>query len=341
MDQLVGQNRSQCIGRPQADPGSSGSKTVGRQNAEHCRRVDRTGHHRSHPAATPGASGGDQCGRHAGSVWRLAADGFAAARLVRQMPACAATDSGPRVDPRSPGRSVGRAAGIGSAAIWWFHPLVWWANREPAASERPCDEKSWPAWDAGPRLRPLAVGRARGTRHAAINRSLTIAMFGVTARRLEHIIRRASRFHRRTPLAYYLLALLALALLLPGPDRSCRSSPAKATADADATSRRQDRGRSRRAASPIGGPSFRRAFRDRGRRDIWVLLDENWQGKEADLALFDQVIRWEKSISACSWATSRRKLFSPQAPGRARADRFYELSQQHLKELTHLPNAAS
>ena len=102
--------------------------------------------------------------------------------------------------------------------MWWFHPLVWWANREARRErERACDEEvvAGLGCRAGDYAR-LAASRARGTRHAAIDRSLAeIGMFGVTARRLEHIIRRASRFYRRTPLADHPLALLALALLLP------------------------------------------------------------------------------------------------------------------------------
>src|SRR6185295_10403780 len=103
--------------------------------------------------------------------------------------------------------------------LWWFHPLIWWANREARRQrERACDEEvianlGCRATDYARALLSVLEAQPRRERFFPLP---SIGMFGVTARRLEHIVRRTGAFHRRTPRTYYALALLALAVLLPG-----------------------------------------------------------------------------------------------------------------------------
>ena len=88
-----------------------------------------------------------------------------------------------------------------------------------------------------------------------------------------------------------------------------------------------------------GPKSPKKPWATGGGCDSWILLDENWRGKEGDLPpVGPGRSRWEKWISACSWARSRCKLFwLLKLQGELESICFYELSQQHLKELTHLP----
>lgn len=103
--------------------------------------------------------------------------------------------------------------------LWWFHPLLWWANRQADRErERACDEAVLAELALDPaeyaqclldvvklkqRLRPiLAYPGVRAVE--------------VTARRLEHIMQPEFQFRSRTPLRHWATALAAAMLVLPG-----------------------------------------------------------------------------------------------------------------------------
>ncbi|MEX2138872.1 MAG: M56 family metallopeptidase [Pirellulales bacterium] len=104
-------------------------------------------------------------------------------------------------------------------SIWWFHPLVWWANRETnRIREQCCDEEVVASLRCSPadyaqtlldivrftaRARPIALATGVSALH-------------VTQQRLQHIMTNASRFHRATPRLYWLAATLAALFFLPG-----------------------------------------------------------------------------------------------------------------------------
>ncbi|MBI2825595.1 MAG: hypothetical protein HYX69_13005 [Planctomycetia bacterium] len=111
---------------------------------------------------------------------------------------------------------------------WWFHPLIWWANREARRErERACDEEvvTGLACRATDYARVLldVLAAQRGPQPAFAMPG--VGMLGVTARRLEHLVRRADRFHRRTPLSYYAIAVVAVAVLLPGAGLQVAAAP--------------------------------------------------------------------------------------------------------------------
>lgn len=104
-------------------------------------------------------------------------------------------------------------------SVWWFHPLVWWANRQACcARERCCDEETVAALNLNPvtyarslldileakhRLRPLAA--LPGLRSAE-----------VTTIRLENIMQCSHKLCSRTPRWCWCVAILAAILCLPG-----------------------------------------------------------------------------------------------------------------------------
>lgn len=105
--------------------------------------------------------------------------------------------------------------------LWWFHPLVWWANRHASrAIERCCDEeviaslKCTPAVYARCLLDVLefknslkSVYLAPGVRPAQ-----------VTAQRLENIMKRANGFRQRKPKWCWAVLVITAALVLPGKE---------------------------------------------------------------------------------------------------------------------------
>jgi beta-lactamase regulating signal transducer with metallopeptidase domain/protocatechuate 3,4-dioxygenase beta subunit len=104
-------------------------------------------------------------------------------------------------------------------ALWWFHPLVWWANRELCrAREQCCDEEVV----AGLPCRPATYARClldvleltRSWRPAPA--ILGVRSLNVTCKRLEDIMNRSSRFHAKAPRWTWAVLLLAAMLVLPG-----------------------------------------------------------------------------------------------------------------------------
>ena len=189
--------------------------------------------------------------------------------------------------------------------LWWFHPLIWWANREARRErERACDEEVV----TGLGCRPADYARAlldvleRQSRPQPAFAVPGVGMLGVTARRMEHLLRRADGFHRRTPWSYYLAVLVILALVLPGaglklaaapeegPDRSTVGGTAKsgvqhepgsiaAVEETKALARLRELGAS--ANDHINSLT--------GQRDLSVGVDERFQGTVDDLKLLADV----------------------------------------------------
>lgn len=103
--------------------------------------------------------------------------------------------------------------------IWWFHPLIWWANRETSREcERCCDEEVVASLGCSPatyaRCLLDLVALKQLLRPAFALRGMRPGQ--VTAQRLETIMKRTAQFHARTPRWCWALFLAAAALILPG-----------------------------------------------------------------------------------------------------------------------------
>jgi len=103
--------------------------------------------------------------------------------------------------------------------IWWFHPLIWWANREACRErERCCDEEviaelpCRPAVYARCLLDVLELERAWRPMLVVPG----VRSVEVTTRRLEDIMTQTKRFHRRTPAWCWAIFVALAALILPG-----------------------------------------------------------------------------------------------------------------------------
>jgi beta-lactamase regulating signal transducer with metallopeptidase domain/uncharacterized GH25 family protein len=104
-------------------------------------------------------------------------------------------------------------------ALLWFHPLVWWANRQASnAVEHCCDEEAI----AGLEYPPASYARSlldavqfTGDLHA-IPTFPGIGPRTRLARRLESIMKRKSEFRRRMPAGFWVLLVALCALILPG-----------------------------------------------------------------------------------------------------------------------------
>ena len=104
-------------------------------------------------------------------------------------------------------------------AVWWFHPLVWWANRVmDATCEQCCDDEVIASLQCKPsryaRLLVTVVERKQQLRHV-------VALPGaqpnnVTAARLARLGKPKNAFQGRTPWLYRILVLLMAVVLLPG-----------------------------------------------------------------------------------------------------------------------------
>ena len=103
--------------------------------------------------------------------------------------------------------------------VWWFHPLVWWANRQACRErERCCDREVVARLRCTPASYANVLLKVLETRRSLLPEfgSLGIRPADVTARRLEDIMKRTSGSRRRTPVWRWAIALLTAALLLPG-----------------------------------------------------------------------------------------------------------------------------
>jgi WD40 repeat protein len=117
------------------------------------------------------------------------------------------------------GDAAAAALQVLAQVIWWFHPLVWWANRRACRErERCCDEEVVAGFEYRPAeyarclLDVLEAGAGRQPFFAAPG----VRPIDVTSARLESIVKRASRLERRTPGWCWAVGLFVAALALPG-----------------------------------------------------------------------------------------------------------------------------
>jgi beta-lactamase regulating signal transducer with metallopeptidase domain/tetratricopeptide (TPR) repeat protein len=108
--------------------------------------------------------------------------------------------------------------------LWWFHPLVWWMNREMCRRrEQCCDEEAVAGMgcSGATYARCLLDTLELELQHGGGRRRLLSAVPGtgsaeVTTMRLEHIMDDVRRFHRRTPRWIWGVLAMAMLLVLPG-----------------------------------------------------------------------------------------------------------------------------
>ena len=119
--------------------------------------------------------------------------------------------------------------------IWWFHPLVWWANREACRErERCCDEEVI----SGVGCKPLLYARTllnvleQKKRLRSLVALPGVRALEVTSLRLESIMRYANTDHRRASRISRLVFAAGLVLLVPGTGPTLRAhSPVKDDSD--------------------------------------------------------------------------------------------------------------
>lgn len=102
--------------------------------------------------------------------------------------------------------------------VWWFHPLVWWANRQASRTcEQCCDEEVV----AGMEYEPKKYARQLFRVAELMNGGRPIfAMCGVraaeiTTRRIKNVLQPDHHLERRAPIYCWAVLLIAAALFLP------------------------------------------------------------------------------------------------------------------------------
>jgi beta-lactamase regulating signal transducer with metallopeptidase domain len=120
---------------------------------------------------------------------------------------------------------------VAAQCLWWFHPLVWWANRQIGRErERCCDEEVI----AGLACQPAVYARCL-INVLELKRQLRwlrplpgLRPFEVTKQRLEHLMQHSVSFRTRMPRAYWLLLIVGVLLVAPGA-RLANSTDERAT----------------------------------------------------------------------------------------------------------------
>jgi BlaR1 peptidase M56/Carboxypeptidase regulatory-like domain len=115
--------------------------------------------------------------------------------------------------------------------IWWFHPLVWWANREACRErERCCDEEVVSGVGCKPVLyaRTLLNVLEQKKRLRSLVALPGVRALEVTSLRLESIMRYTGTDHRRASRISRLVFAAGLLLLVPGTGPTLQArSPVK------------------------------------------------------------------------------------------------------------------
>jgi beta-lactamase regulating signal transducer with metallopeptidase domain len=112
--------------------------------------------------------------------------------------------------------------------VWWFHPLIWWVNREACRErERCCDAEVV----SGVGCKPAIYARAllnvieQKSRLRPLVAIPGVRAQEVTSRRLEWIMRYANADHRRASLMSRLVFVTGAALLVPGAGLTLGAHP--------------------------------------------------------------------------------------------------------------------
>jgi beta-lactamase regulating signal transducer with metallopeptidase domain len=108
---------------------------------------------------------------------------------------------------------------LAAQCAWWFHPLVWWANREIGRErERCCDEEVVAGLACPPSLYARSLLNV-----LELKRQLRwlgplpgLRPFEVTKQRLERLMTHSTDFRPRMPRAYWLLLLAGVLIFVPG-----------------------------------------------------------------------------------------------------------------------------
>jgi WD40 repeat protein/beta-lactamase regulating signal transducer with metallopeptidase domain len=104
-------------------------------------------------------------------------------------------------------------------SLWWFHPLVWWANRAVCRErERCCDAETVGSLACAPEQYAqclLDVLRLERQLEPAVGMP-GMHPYQITRMRLETVMNPAIRIHCRTPLGYWLVFAAGLLTALPG-----------------------------------------------------------------------------------------------------------------------------
>ena len=113
--------------------------------------------------------------------------------------------------------------------VWWFHPLVWWANREAGRErERCCDEEVVSSMGYRPAQYIRCLINAMESGHKPLRGPLFAAIrpVDVASQRIRIIMTHAESFRQRTPRWCWAVACVAFLLVLPGGTQSAqRTSP--------------------------------------------------------------------------------------------------------------------
>ena len=103
-------------------------------------------------------------------------------------------------------------------ALWWFHPLAWWMNRQIVRErERCCDDEVVAGFanDPGQYAQTLLDVLRVANEARSVPGVPGIRAVDLTRQRLEHIMSERRRF-ARSPKSYWLLVVVLLAILIPG-----------------------------------------------------------------------------------------------------------------------------
>lgn len=116
--------------------------------------------------------------------------------------------------------------------VWWFHPLVWWANRQMTTQrERLTDEETIAGLNMDHETYAQSLLDVLKLKRQASLLSLMpgVRPFDITKTRLEHIMSLPQMTKHRTPKVYWLVLLMGLGLILPGADLTSADDVAPAS----------------------------------------------------------------------------------------------------------------
>jgi beta-lactamase regulating signal transducer with metallopeptidase domain/Leucine-rich repeat (LRR) protein len=123
--------------------------------------------------------------------------------------------------------------------VWWFHPAVWWANRQIRVErERACDEEVLAELRCPPPEYARLLVRILSWRQQFVPAVFWSGMrsWDVTSDRLRHVLE-TKAFRRRTPIWAWIVMLMLACLSLPGAARRSVAQAPKPIEAASATSK--------------------------------------------------------------------------------------------------------
>lgn len=149
--------------------------------------------------------------------------------------------------------------------IWWFHPLVWWANRRLCRErERCCDEAVVAnlGCDPGRYAQTLLDVLKHRREVRPVLMSAGIRSSEVTTRRMESIMDTRRSFYRRAPGMCW--AMFAMGLLLVVPGRAL-TRPGEASETVSQTEAKPTKGAAAQAKTDAENPELVQSAKNLGR----------------------------------------------------------------------------